>query len=201
MDAAYPHFSPQISDAGKKIFDEDFEASIALARQLQQEESLRTWSMLQSAFIHDSRAVQQTQLTSGEDVNMDESLALALKLAREEQRPVAPDVYDIDLDTMSYDQILCLQDQIGDVKQEQWIHRAETVISETCKLATCKHFQNRGVIQDGDKCLICQHDFHSDERILQLPCGHLFHHGCSHEWLSRHDTCPLCKKSIQPSSM
>jgi len=174
--------------------DDDLAASLALARQLQEEESLNTFQRLQEAFIYDSKALQQMQLTLGEEETMDEDLALALRLAQQENQPRAP-VHNVDLDNMSYEQILQLQEQIGDVKQESWSQRAKRVIQERCEVGTIEEFQNKGYSLD--QCLICQHKYHPAERILRLPCGHMFHYGCSFEWLSRHDTCCLCKKSIE----
>lgn len=182
--------SPQDSN-----FDEDFAASIALAKKLQQEESLSTFQKLQEAFIYDRSAIRQAELTLGEEETLDEDLALALKLAQQENQPPPPPMYNVDLDNMSYEEILELQEQIGDVRQTNWSHRAESVIAKRCTVATCKELENQG--HSLDQCLICQHNFHPAERILLLPCGHMFHHGCSFEWLSRHDTCCLCKKSIE----
>jgi len=174
---------------------DDMAASMALARKLQMEESLNTFRLLQNAFIHDSSELQQQQLNLGEEASMDSSLALALRLAQQENQPVQRNI-DIDIDNMSYEQILNLQEQIGDVKQDKWSRRAKRVIQERCEVATCAEFRRQGYTLT-DQCLICQHNFLEGEQILRLPCNHMFHYGCSHEWLSRHDTCCLCKKSIE----
>lgn len=88
---------------------DDMAASMALARKLQMEESLNTFRLLQNAFIHDSSELQQQQLNLGEEASMDSSLALALRLAQQENQPVQRNI-DIDIDNMSYEQILNLQE-------------------------------------------------------------------------------------------
>ena len=99
------------------------------------------------------------------------------KLAQQENQPRAP-VHNVDLDNMSYEQILQLQviffkiyifsmcflrlfffkEQIGDVKQESWSQRAKQVIQERCEVGTMEAFQKKG--HCSDQCLICQHQYH-----------------------------------------
>lgn len=45
------------------------------------------------------------------------------------------------------------------------------------------------------QCSICIVDFRkSRECIIELPeCKHMFHENCLFEWLSRHNSCPLCR--------
>ncbi len=40
-------------------------------------------------------------------------------------------------------------------------------------------------------CTICQE--HSDDKIIETDCGHLFHVRCILNWVVRNDTCPLCR--------
>lgn len=46
------------------------------------------------------------------------------------------------------------------------------------------------------ECTICQEDYKKDETILHLPCEHNFHKACVTEWLSRHNSCPVCRKPL-----
>jgi hypothetical protein len=39
------------------------------------------------------------------------------------------------------------------------------------------------------ECVVCQEDF-GQERVMTLPCGHIFHKGCVRPWLEEHATCP-----------
>lgn len=43
-------------------------------------------------------------------------------------------------------------------------------------------------------CAICLDDFDTNNKIRQLPCGHIFHSCCIVPWLlTCNSTCPLCK--------
>lgn len=174
--------------------DDDFAASIALARRMQEEESMNAWKMLQEACIYDQKFLSNQALTSGVKESCDSDFAFALELAQQQQ--VHQSVLNPNIDEMTYEEILELQEQIGDVKQSRWSDRADRVIAETCTLATCEEHKESGHNLE-NPCSICQCEFCSGERLLQLPCGHLFHYGCAHQWLKHHDTCCLCKASIE----
>jgi len=49
------------------------------------------------------------------------------------------------------------------------------------------------------ECTICQEDYQKDETVLHLPCEHNFHKPCVTEWLSRHNSCPVCRKPLDQS--
>jgi len=56
-------------------------------------------------------------------------------------------------------------------------------------------------------CGICLEAYTADERPAALPCGHIFHANCVHEWLTSRTHgalaagCPLCKATASPSSL
>ncbi|WFD28674.1 hypothetical protein MNAN1_003687 [Malassezia nana] len=56
-------------------------------------------------------------------------------------------------------------------------------------------------------CGICLEAYTADERPAALPCGHVFHAPCIHDWLSSRSHgalpagCPLCKAAASPSSV
>jgi hypothetical protein len=47
-----------------------------------------------------------------------------------------------------------------------------------------------------EPCCICLESLQRSQVALTLPCGHLFHEGCIHEWLGRRPFCPLCKQGV-----
>nr|BAT25231.1 symbiotic Der3 [Nitzschia sp. IriIs04] len=53
---------------------------------------------------------------------------------------------------------------------------------------------------DLDNCTICLEDFEPGERLMCLPCTHVFHTRCIGRWLTqRSATCPLCKIDLYES--
>ncbi|XP_044127624.1 E3 ubiquitin-protein ligase RNF115 [Bufo gargarizans] len=48
----------------------------------------------------------------------------------------------------------------------------------------------------GLECPVCKDDYTVSEQVRQLPCNHFFHGDCIVPWLEMHDTCPVCRKSL-----
>lgn len=47
-----------------------------------------------------------------------------------------------------------------------------------------------------DKCAICLVKFKGVDIIKEFPCKHIFHKDCILKWLSKSNSCPLCKHDI-----
>ncbi|CAI7657306.1 unnamed protein product [Penicillium glandicola] len=45
-------------------------------------------------------------------------------------------------------------------------------------------------------CSICMDNVELGLEVTVLPCQHWFHFNCIHAWLTQHDTCPHCRRSI-----
>jgi len=45
-------------------------------------------------------------------------------------------------------------------------------------------------------CSICLCEYELREKMLGLPCGHIYHESCIDAWTERHDRCPLCNYDL-----
>lgn len=50
------------------------------------------------------------------------------------------------------------------------------------------------------ECAICKDTVELDTEVTILPCEHWFHFDCIEAWLSRHNTCPNCRRSIDSAA-
>ncbi|XP_070702464.1 E3 ubiquitin-protein ligase RNF115 isoform X2 [Pempheris klunzingeri] len=46
------------------------------------------------------------------------------------------------------------------------------------------------------ECPVCREEYSLGESVRKLPCLHYFHNECIVPWLELHDTCPVCRKSL-----
>ena len=70
-------------------------------------------------------------------------------------------------------------------------------------LATTRYTYKESVFEkelidlDDRCCPICILNFEENDKLVMLPCSHLFHARCATTWLSKHQaSCPLCKRDI-----
>ncbi|KAG6525415.1 hypothetical protein ZIOFF_015371 [Zingiber officinale] len=52
------------------------------------------------------------------------------------------------------------------------------------------------IVEEPGVCSICLDDFNIMTRVLEMPCRHIFHNDCLREWLTRSNTCPLCRFTL-----
>ncbi|XP_039054253.1 uncharacterized protein LOC120196530 [Hibiscus syriacus] len=100
-----------------------------------------------------------------------------------------PDILeDMRLDNMSYEELLELKEQIGDVC---------TGLSEETIIANMRRRKHQSITTEPpietEPCCICQEDYADGEELGKLGCGHEFHFNCIKEWLVRKNSCPICK--------
>ncbi|KAL4161906.1 hypothetical protein PRNP1_002456 [Phytophthora ramorum] len=156
--------------------ESDEEASLALARYLQQQENIAAYEEYEARLLRESAQQEYNQRSSL-------STSSALSGLIEYQRNVDPD-------NMTYEELLRLGEEVGDVKKERWRRMAVQVLSS---LPT--HRWTRDHSEDLS-CIICQYNFVPNDRAMTLPCAHVFHEDCVGGWIHENNNCPLCKREI-----
>ncbi|KAK2990472.1 hypothetical protein RJ640_006270 [Escallonia rubra] len=93
----------------------------------------------------------------------------------------------LDIDSMSYEELLSLGERIGDVSTGI----SEDMMSKcVMEKAYCSLNEN---CNDG-VCAICLEEYKDEERVGTLTnCGHDYHVGCIRKWLVMKNVCPICK--------
>ncbi|GLU20035.1 hypothetical protein SLE2022_362530 [Rubroshorea leprosula] len=93
----------------------------------------------------------------------------------------------LDVDNMTYEELLALEEQIGNVP---------TGLSDETILARLRR-QIYQPVETGpgecEPCCVCQEDFVEGEELGRLDCGHEYHFSCIKQWLNTKNTCPICK--------
>lgn len=91
----------------------------------------------------------------------------------------------LDIDNMSYEELLALEEQQGSVVKPG-------ICDEEIACFPLEH-----VCGGGDECSICLEDFCDGEELMRFPCMHKFHSGCCRDWLRRHARCPVCNLDLK----
>ena len=91
------------------------------------------------------------------------------------------------VDNMSYEELLALEERMGNVNKG--------LTQETINKIPTEKFSRYKFIDD--KCIICQYEFKSNEKVKVLPCKHCFHPDCIDEWLKNQKACPYCKTEVK----
>ncbi|KAI3757588.1 hypothetical protein L6452_05129 [Arctium lappa] len=97
----------------------------------------------------------------------------------------------VDPDNMQYEELVNLGEAVGVENRG---------ISAACisRLPTSKY--RTGLFsklkKKEEKCVICQMDYNSGDRLITLPCSHQYHTPCITEWLMLKKDCPVCKKEV-----
>ncbi|KAL1215801.1 E3 ubiquitin-protein ligase MBR2 [Cardamine amara subsp. amara] len=94
----------------------------------------------------------------------------------------------LDVDNMSYEELLALGERIGDVS---------TGLSEEVILKAMKQHKHTSSAaeshQDMEPCCVCQEEYEEGDDLGTLGCGHEFHTACVKQWLMLKNLCPICK--------
>lgn len=92
-----------------------------------------------------------------------------------------------DLNNMLYEDLLALEDIIGDVK----VGLDPQVIDALPRFSYVNLLNN-----EEDQCVICQFPYEDGMEVCSLYCTHNFHFDCIRGWLARNRTCPLCREEV-----
>ncbi|WJZ91984.1 hypothetical protein VitviT2T_011017 [Vitis vinifera] len=100
------------------------------------------------------------------------------------------DEMHLDIDSMSYEELLALGEHIGSVS---------TGLSEEVIMAKMEQWKyscsKTGSSVDAEICCICQEEYADDDGVGNLDCGHVYHVACIKEWLAQKNSCPICKNT------
>ncbi|KAL6977250.1 RING-type E3 ubiquitin transferase [Sarracenia purpurea var. burkii] len=91
----------------------------------------------------------------------------------------------LDVDNMSYEELLALGERIGNVSTGM----SEDMISKCLNEAIYSAGENH---EEGT-CPICLEDYAEEEVVGTMNCGHNYHGSCIRKWLLIKNVCPICK--------
>ena len=107
-------------------------------------------------------------------------------------------VGQIDVDNMTYEELLALEEQMG--KAEQPRAQAEIALRSLPVIPFVTPKDMSEISSENIQCLICITEYSEGEEFMLLPCLHRFHVPCMREWaLEGKPECPICKQDIRKS--
>ncbi|CAN6805731.1 unnamed protein product [Brassica oleracea] len=103
----------------------------------------------------------------------------------------------LDIDNMSYEELLALGDEMGTVSTAL----SEEALSRSLKKSIYQETDETGAISlnkdDDIKCSICQEEYVDGDEVGTMPCEHMYHVSCVQQWLRMKNWCPICKTSAE----
>uniref|UniRef100_A0A803QV17 RING-type E3 ubiquitin transferase n=1 Tax=Cannabis sativa TaxID=3483 RepID=A0A803QV17_CANSA len=93
----------------------------------------------------------------------------------------------LDVDNMSYEELLALEERIGNVSTGLSEEKILTQLKQK-KYLIAEKYQS-----EAEPCCVCQEEYKEGDHIGTLECGHDFHSHCIKQWLTHKNLCPICK--------
>ncbi len=109
-----------------------------------------------------------------------------LQRAIEESKNMAPanDPDNPDVDRMTYEQLMEMQDNAGHVSRGYSKIQIDSITARMWYKGRTKE----------ESCLICMEQFTPGKPVKTLKCGHEYDADCIDKWLSKEKRCPVCNK-------
>ncbi|XP_016562794.1 uncharacterized protein LOC107861919 [Capsicum annuum] len=104
----------------------------------------------------------------------------------------------LDVDNMSYEELLELGDRIGYVSTGLREHEIAQCVRRTRPFFLSNLSLIRTELER--QCTICQEEYEAEDEMGKLDCGHFYHIRCIKQWLSQKNSCPVCKTAAMSSS-
>jgi len=84
---------------------------------------------------------------------------------------------------------------------EQLLSRKELKEETLGKLTVASYNETEepvlSAVGSKSECYICLEVYCLDDKIVQLPCKHIFCRECIFKWLKENVTCPLCRNDVK----
>ncbi|KAK7376911.1 hypothetical protein VNO80_02330 [Phaseolus coccineus] len=93
----------------------------------------------------------------------------------------------LDVDNMSYEELLALEERIGNVSTGL---NEETILKH---MKNKKYSAKPGSQHEAEPCCVCQEEYKDGDALGSLDCGHDYHTECIKQWLMHKNLCPICK--------
>ncbi|XP_040379044.1 probable E3 ubiquitin-protein ligase HIP1 [Oryza brachyantha] len=152
-------------------------------------DGIRTVSESANQLVHLRNVVEQIRQGRGgrfEDPNFERALFARRASLIDRHRDMR-----LDVDNMSYEELLALGERIGYVNTGLSEEKIRTGLKQWKYASILFEEPLAGV----EPCCICQEEYAAGDDMGRLDCGHDFHTACIKQWLVIKNLCPICKKA------
>ncbi|RDX88154.1 putative E3 ubiquitin-protein ligase RHG1A [Mucuna pruriens] len=98
----------------------------------------------------------------------------------------------LDVDNMSYEQLLELGERIGHVNTGL----KEDEMGRNIRKTRLQFWDDTLKHQIDKECSICQEEYEAGDELGRLNCEHSYHFVCIKQWVAQKNFCPVCKQQV-----